>query len=67
MAMSILTKESHLIGGGLQFRGLVHFHLGREHGDTQADMGLAWAFETSKPAPRDTLRPMRPHFLISLK
>jgi hypothetical protein len=41
VAMSILTKESHLIGGGLQFRGLVHFHLGREHGDTQADMVLA--------------------------
>jgi hypothetical protein len=30
------------------------------------DLGLAWAFETSKTIPSDTLLPTRPHLLILL-
>jgi hypothetical protein len=33
-------KGKHLIGTGLQFRGLVHYHRGRKHGGTQAGMLL---------------------------
>ena len=29
-----------LVGAGLQFRGLVHYHHGRNHGSVQADMAL---------------------------
>jgi hypothetical protein len=29
-------EEKHLVGPGLQFRGLVHYHHGRKHGGTQA-------------------------------
>jgi hypothetical protein len=29
-----------LIGAGLQFRGVAHYHHGRKHGSTQANMGL---------------------------
>jgi hypothetical protein len=31
-------KGKHLTGAGLQFRGSVHYHPGRKHGSTQADM-----------------------------
>ena len=31
-------KGRHLIGAGLQLRGLVHDHHGRKHGSMQADM-----------------------------
>ena len=33
-------KGQHLVGAGLQFRGLVHYHYGRKHGGVQADMVL---------------------------
>jgi hypothetical protein len=33
-------KEKHLIGAGIQFRGLVHYHHGGKHGSMQADMML---------------------------
>jgi hypothetical protein len=33
-------QRKHLIGAGLQFRGLVHYHYGRKHGGVQADMVL---------------------------
>jgi hypothetical protein len=33
-------KGKHLIGAGLQFRGLVHYHHGRKHGSIQSDMML---------------------------
>jgi hypothetical protein len=33
-------KGKHLIGAGLQFRGLVHCHHGWEHGGVLADMVL---------------------------
>lgn len=33
-------KRKHLIRADLQFRGLVHYHLGGKHGSTQADMIL---------------------------
>ena len=33
-------KGKHLIGAGLQFRGLVYYHHGRKHGGVQADMVL---------------------------
>ena len=31
-------KRKRLAGTGLQFRGLVHYHHGRKHSGTQADM-----------------------------
>jgi hypothetical protein len=34
------SKGKHLIGSGLQFRGLVHYCLGREHGGIRADVVL---------------------------
>jgi len=34
------SKGRHFIGAGLQFRGSVHYHHGREHGTMQADMVL---------------------------
>jgi len=34
--------------------------------DGMGDLGLAWAFETSKPTPNDTLLHTRPHLLILL-
>jgi hypothetical protein len=33
-------KGKHLIGAGLQFGGLVHYHHGRRDGGTQADIVL---------------------------
>jgi hypothetical protein len=33
-------KGKHVIGDGLQFRGLVQYHHGRKHGGMQADMVL---------------------------
>ena len=39
MTMATLRRK-HLIGAGLQFRGLVHYHHGRKHGGTQAGMVL---------------------------
>jgi hypothetical protein len=33
-------KGRYLIGAGLQFRGLVHYHHGRKHGSLQSDMVL---------------------------
>jgi len=33
-------KEKHLIGAGLQLRGLVYYCHGRKHGSMQADMVL---------------------------
>ena len=33
-------KGKHLIGAGLQFRGLVHYHHDRKHGSVQAGMVL---------------------------
>jgi hypothetical protein len=33
-------KEKHLTGAIYNFRGLVHFHHGRKHGGTQADIVL---------------------------
>ena len=33
-------KRKHLIGAGLQFRGLVHYHNGRKRGSVQANMVL---------------------------
>ena len=33
-------KGKHLIGAGLQFRDLVHYHHGGKHGSMQADMVL---------------------------
>ena len=33
-------KGWHLIGAGVQFRGLVHCHHGGKHGGMQADMVL---------------------------
>ena len=33
-------KGKHLIGAGLQFRGLVHYHHGRKRGSVQSDMML---------------------------
>ena len=46
--ISIAVKRHHdhsnsykeFIGAGLQFRGLVHYHHGRKHGGTQADVVL---------------------------
>jgi hypothetical protein len=40
MTKATLIKEKYLIGVGLQFRGLVHYHHGRKHGSTQVDMVL---------------------------
>lgn len=39
------SKRKHVIGAGLQFRSLVHFH-GRKHGGVQSDMVLKsrWKF-----------------------
>ena len=31
-------KGKHLIGAGLQFGGLVHYHNGEKHDSVQADM-----------------------------
>jgi hypothetical protein len=33
-------KEKNLIGVGIQFIYLFHFHRGKKHGNTQADMVL---------------------------
>ena len=33
---STSDKEKHLIGAGLQFRGLVHYHHGKRYGGMQA-------------------------------
>jgi len=33
-------KEKYLIGSGLQFRCLVHYHHGRKQGSVQADVVL---------------------------
>jgi hypothetical protein len=33
-------KRKHLIGAGLPFRGLVHFHLGMKHDGMQEGMVL---------------------------
>jgi len=33
-------EREHLIKAGLEFRGIVHDHRGREHGGMQADMAL---------------------------
>ena len=33
-------EGKHLVGAGLQFRGLVHYHHGGKHDGTQADMVL---------------------------
>lgn len=33
-------KGKHLIGPGLWFKGLIHYHHGGEHGSIQADMVL---------------------------
>jgi hypothetical protein len=43
---------------------------GRERGERSrgtARLGLAWAFETSKPFPSDSSPLVRPHFLIHPK
>jgi hypothetical protein len=42
MTTATLKKENILIGAGLQFRGLVHYHHSRKyaHGGVQADMVL---------------------------
>ena len=39
MTMATLRRK-HLIGAGLQFRGLVHYHHDRKHGSVQAGMVL---------------------------
>ena len=33
-------KGKYLIGAGLQFRGLIHYHHDKKHGNMQADMVL---------------------------
>lgn len=33
-------KGKHLVGAGLQFSSLVHYHHGGKHGSVQADMVL---------------------------
>jgi len=40
MTMENCYKGKHLIGAGLLFRGLVHYHHGGKHGVMQADMVL---------------------------
>jgi hypothetical protein len=39
-ATLIKTKTKHLIGVGLQLRGLIHFCHGRKQGNMQTDMML---------------------------
>jgi hypothetical protein len=43
-------KGKHLIGAGLQFRGLVHYHHGGKHGDMQGDVVLERQLRVLHPA-----------------
>ena len=40
-------KGKHLVGAGLQFSSLVHYHHGGKHGSVQADMVLEELRSTS--------------------
>jgi hypothetical protein len=42
MSTAILNKGKHFTGLAYSFRGFVHYHQGRKHGSTQADMVLDW-------------------------
>jgi hypothetical protein len=64
-----LIKENVYLGLAYNFRGLLHYYHGGEHGppDPQAaERRRLWAFESLKPTPSDTVPPIRPHLLILL-
>jgi hypothetical protein len=45
--------------------GTVAENLHLIHKQEVESLGVAWAFETSKPAPKDTPLPTRPHLLLT--
>jgi hypothetical protein len=49
MTTATLIKESILLGLAYSLRGLVHYHRGREYGDTQVDMVLEKKLQHPEP------------------
>jgi hypothetical protein len=42
MTKATLIKANILLGLAYSFRGLVHYHHGRKHGNVQTDMVMEW-------------------------